>query len=243
MAHGQPDYGMYAQKSTIYGLSDMAELAVRLGSINSFDRRGEVVFLDSFEGGLTKWAPVTSISAVTVVQSQGAARSGGFAAKFTGSMVPETVGGIEHYEHYPVLSKLGAEASFTLEADLTYVEIESDLYNGSTYQRFRIRYHMGDQKLQYADSAGAWVDLATGVSIYGYLPLFHTLKVVGDAATGKYVRCLLDDQEYDLSGIACQAAASADVKHWRATVLADWLTVASASIYVDDVILTQNEPE
>jgi len=54
MAHGTPDWGVTASKKTIYSLHDMGELAVRLGSIVSFDRRGDVIFSDSFQNGLGK---------------------------------------------------------------------------------------------------------------------------------------------------------------------------------------------
>jgi len=82
MAHGQPDYGMYTLANTIYRLTDMGELAARLGSINTYDRRGDVIFLDSFESGLTAWSPSSACTGSDLVQSAKHARSGGFSAKF-----------------------------------------------------------------------------------------------------------------------------------------------------------------
>ena len=55
MAHGHPDYGGAAPLATVYTLQDLAELAARLGSIDVFDRRGNVLLLDDFESGIKKW--------------------------------------------------------------------------------------------------------------------------------------------------------------------------------------------
>jgi len=52
VAHGAPDWWGTEQTSTVHLVQDVGELAARLGSIVTFDRRGNVIWLTSFEDGL-----------------------------------------------------------------------------------------------------------------------------------------------------------------------------------------------
>ncbi|GAI56753.1 unnamed protein product, partial [marine sediment metagenome] len=80
MAHGQPDFGMYQIAKTIYRLADMGELAVRLGSIVTHDRRGDVIWMDNFDSGIAKWYQFASDDDGLVEWSAERSRSGGFSA-------------------------------------------------------------------------------------------------------------------------------------------------------------------
>ena len=55
MTHGVQDFGASSGQNSTYGLTDLGELAVRLGSPVSFDRRGDVVMMETFEDGLDAW--------------------------------------------------------------------------------------------------------------------------------------------------------------------------------------------
>ena len=56
MGHGYPDYGTQGPVSTVHSIQDLGELAVRLGSIVTFDRRGNVLWLDGFDSGIGAWS-------------------------------------------------------------------------------------------------------------------------------------------------------------------------------------------
>ncbi|GAH83946.1 unnamed protein product, partial [marine sediment metagenome] len=75
MPRGQPDFGMYASASTIGSVSDLAELAVRLGSINIFDRRGKVIDFDDFEDVRKGWE-FELLGGATAVRASTAPKSG-----------------------------------------------------------------------------------------------------------------------------------------------------------------------
>ena len=55
MPRGQADFGQYAVKEVSASISDMGEVAARLGSIDIYDKRGDVVFFDNFEGAFLRW--------------------------------------------------------------------------------------------------------------------------------------------------------------------------------------------
>ncbi|GAG01299.1 unnamed protein product, partial [marine sediment metagenome] len=50
--YDMPDDYKWLPGSTRFPLSDIGELAVRLGSLCSYDRRGEVIFIDDFGHGV-----------------------------------------------------------------------------------------------------------------------------------------------------------------------------------------------
>ena len=56
MAHGAPDWFGTTPQGMVHRVADLAELAARLGSPDVFDRRGNVLFMDSFENGQNNWS-------------------------------------------------------------------------------------------------------------------------------------------------------------------------------------------
>ena len=114
MAHGQPDFGLYAVKKTVSGLADLGELAVRLGSIITFDRRGDIVWFDDFEGDVFKWERDPSGVDAAIIVSPEAARNGAFSAKLTTGNLADDHATILHHLPYPVTSRVGFEISFTV---------------------------------------------------------------------------------------------------------------------------------
>ena len=55
MARSGPDWGLRGGKATVFPLTDMAELAARLRSIDVYDRAGDVIALDDFQSGIDQW--------------------------------------------------------------------------------------------------------------------------------------------------------------------------------------------
>ncbi|GAI63754.1 unnamed protein product [marine sediment metagenome] len=60
MPRGYPDYGVDEELGKVLMPTDIAETAARLGSINTYDRRGSVLFQDDFEAPVLKWIPNVS---------------------------------------------------------------------------------------------------------------------------------------------------------------------------------------
>ena len=80
MAHGTPDWGVTAGAVTTYQVTDLGELAVRLGSPISHDRRGDVIWWDDFECTLNKWQTVANGAGSSVALSDARARNGRYSA-------------------------------------------------------------------------------------------------------------------------------------------------------------------
>ncbi|GAH29279.1 unnamed protein product, partial [marine sediment metagenome] len=125
--HGKPDWGLQLKK-TVYTFDDLSELAVRLGSISQFDRRGDVIFQDSFEYGLGKWLLCGDKTGDEQILISKRSRSGGYCVKLTGGSEGSLYSAMYIHLAYPVLSKLGMECHFALEDDVDYLLFEMRLF-------------------------------------------------------------------------------------------------------------------
>lgn len=236
MVHGTPDWGL-KKKSTVYALDDMAELAVRLGSIVTFDRRGDVIFLDDFEDGIIRWSTTGVVSSSTTK-----ARSKALSAKLA---LTEDIGdtaGIQAQIANPVATATGFEFSWLADASVFFLESRVWLYDGSRITKFTITWNHSAKTLSVLDSDGATKVFATGVNIAAASHLFVPCKLVVDISAKKYVRFLMGPYTWLLSAYAGDDAGATTNTYLNLFVYADLLTGAAANIYIDDVILTQNEP-
>ena len=242
MAHGTPDWDVTAGAVTTYQLTDLGELAARLGSIVTFDRRGDLIWADDFERGLAKWDDFASGAGSSVALSTAAARNGRYSCLLTAGAAVDRYAQIQHFSPFFVLSRMGVEFSFRLPADIGHLRLTANMWDGVNNTRFSIKYDDAADTLYYEDSAGVYVSLATGLVLNTSATLFHTLKLVFDAATGMYVRAILNEDTYSLAGIAGPAAASATAPVFGVTIYLNGWALAASEAYVDDAILTQNEP-
>ena len=220
-----------------------AEVAARLGSISTFDRRGEVIWFDDFEDNIAKWTISYSAGAGTVALSNAAARNGAQSAKMvTGATTSDDII-ITRWLTYPFTkTKIGYEQSFCFQSVFTsYFQLSLLILTGSRYVLGSIRYNPITPTLEYQTTSGAWVSL-TAVSLAAANTLFHTMKLVIDPYSEKYVRLILDANVYDLSAISLYAMGSSLTASMSLAFTFATLSANSRACYVDDAIVTQNEP-
>lgn len=235
--------GGFVSGTGLYPLvGDLAELAARLGSINTFDRRGNVVWLDDFEGGVSGWHKVGAGTGNALDVSSKYARSGGYAARLTSGSEEGSSCRMERYFPYPVPGKIGFEISFTIDANTETIHIGFVGLDGTTYFWGAVRYYPDDDTLKYGNTGGTFTSFATGVDLLENDYYFHTAKLVIDVVTGKYVRFILDDAEYDLSEYDYYSDPLAETPYMFAGFQIFCEKDTNPVSYVDDAILTQNEP-
>ena len=242
MAHGYPDYGVAAPKVTVYSLQDMAELAARLGSINTFDRRGDVVWMDDFEHGIVKWHTSASGTGNNHEDSTEAARSGSHSLKLTAGSTADRYYLIDHYRPLPVTTRVGFEFSFALPSGAEYVYWACRFYTGAQQVFGYLRYIPNDNKIQYQNQAGTWVDVITSHKLSEATYLFNTVKVVVDYNTQEYIRILANARMASLAGLSLRTLSSAAGPYAVFEIMVQSFAGTNKIIYVDDVIITQNEP-
>jgi len=240
--HGTPDWWGESPTATVHQVTDMGELAVRLGSPVSYDRRGNVVWFDNFEDGLGKWYLSEVGTGADVALTGLSAVSGGYSAKLVGGSDGLMSAQLQRIFYAPVPGKVGLEMSFELRGAATVVELQAAHYDGVNYYQYYVRWVSATSDFEYQDSAGAWQDIDANKPLIAAAHAWHTMKVVFNTASGKYVRAMLDDEEYSLAGIGPQSAASAIEPTVRVRIYGYSDAGHNHYVLIDDVILTQNEP-
>jgi len=242
MPRGQRDFGGTSPTTTIAGVSDMGELAVRLGSPVTFDRRGDVILLDDFEDNINKWVQTHVGVGGAIALSNDTCKNGARSCKFTTGNVIGNACSIERYMSYPVSGRFGFEISFTYESNFSQWEWLLQLNDGAFYHLAEITYVDATGTLYYRDSTPADVAIVAGLSLYEVDELFHTIKLVVDFDNDKYIRLILNNTEYDLSAYSFEKKADATNQRLFTRVRAYTATAANNVMYLDDAIWTQNEP-
>lgn len=219
-----------------------AELAARLWSINTYDRRGNIVFMDNFDEPVLKWNPITVGDGSSIALSTLYSRVAGNSVKLAVGTGADFYAVIYKYLPLPLKTKLGVEASFTIPSNIDRLGITVDIYTGNEFHESGFFYSRTDELLYVNLAAGNHI-VDTAINPYASNYLFHNMKLVIDYDTNKYMRVLFDHKEYDISDVAYGVT----VPHpWGTSlVIALWAinnNVGTPVVYADDVICTQNEP-
>lgn len=241
MVHTLPDYSSKYKNTTLSNITDYAELAARLESIVTHDRRGNVVWLENFEHGINRWWVTGSGVGNSQTISATTSRSGDSSLKLvTGNTLAHQARARKLFQ-YPSLVKHGLEFSFTYGTDFDYMRVWFNIRDGADVHYIGLEIDNTNQRVEYWDDAGNWVP--TGITFTEVVawPMFVTVKIVADASTDLYTRLIFGEQEVDLSAHGLQVLPAPGAPY--IDVFFDMFSTAgnNATMYIDDIILTQNE--
>lgn len=242
MGHGGPDWGTGGQIATVYTLEDLSELAARLGSIVTFDRRGNIMWFDDFENTLMKWNSNQTMNGANLFQTAEAARSGSFSVKM---ITPTTIDAYTNLYRdlpLPVQSKIGLEFSYAMYLQIKYIYVKLFFYESDHLYEFALRFNRYNTTMAYLNSLGGYTDLAGTPSHQMLYHAWNTIKLVVDYEDKKYVRALLNEDSWDLEAIAPYELSYSGTPYLYLEARITNRATGAHYIYLDDVILTQNEP-
>lgn len=220
----------------------LAEVAAILTPCNRYDRRGDIIFWDSFENGLVGWGNIKFGTGAEVTHSARYSRNGAFSVKVAPGSVANDYALIFRFLPYSKLSTGGFEISFNYGSSISLAGIWYRLYDSTNYYEGRLEWDLPNTTLKYYDSEGNYQDLLTGLNTYTGPDLFHTLKLVIDWNTKKYVRGFFNEHEVDMSAYSLYSTASALAPHIKCFFSVISAGGASHPCWVDDAIITTNEP-
>lgn len=244
MVHGLPDWGLVGPKQATYGLDDLGELAARLDCPTVWDRRGDVIFQDSFEMGLGK------INIVEV--GAGAAHHITCQNVWHGDYALELIIGGEELLHQtqiawvmpqPSISNYGWEVWFSMAQNITYFVVGFILQRAPNFYNAGIRYDHVNKRLEYGDADGTWHLVTDNFDLYEYVKPVHYLKMVANWNTQEYMRVIADDMSYSLRGnyMPTGAWVGANYLEPLIQIIGSW--GHTPTITIDNLIFTENEPE
>jgi len=242
MPHGAPDFSNRQALSTIFAIFDLGEAVARLGSIVYFDRRGNVLLLEDFEAGLGRWGRVAGGGGVTPALSFTAVRSGQFSALLQTGAGAGSWSDMTLSVAYRTVGGLGVEFSFVSAASYALITLWFGLRTGTTLYRAGIRYNSVLDRLEYLDSANTWQVLDSGIKLDVGSMDIHTLKLVVDFSLATYKRVLLNALTYQMSTLALYSVSDIGAPRLDVEMRATAGIAQVERVYIDDVIITQNEP-
>lgn len=250
MPHGTPDWGLVGPKDTTYGLDDLAEAVARLGSPHLFDRRGDVLSITAWRHGLGEWEYTITGGGGAVCLATEHSRTGPYSIGLTAGNDPLLPTYLRLLLPYTVLSGYGLEFTFSESIFTAYHTSHIDIDDGADLWEFGLR---------------VW-RVTGNVAVWGYLvgtlpavnnwhvihtagPMVlidkprHTCKLVADASTQRYVRFILNDHTQDLSMYTLARAASVGNTEMMASIWHHAEALKNPISYIDNVVVTQNEPQ
>ena len=242
MVHGNPDWGISSTKSTIFRVDDVGEAAVRLGSIVSYDRRGDVLWFDDFEDGLVKVVASTNGTGAAITAHTTEAHRGAACVSLIGGSDGGAFASIVKHVPFPVLSAFGVEAHIRKVDSPLSIHIFADVFDGTLAHRFQMRLLTSGGLLQLSTDDTTFVTIADPVVLGQQASAFHAIKLVFDPRTNLYVRLLINDTERDISatGTTPDSSGTSGALVGGVGVISN--PVDNDELLVDDLIFTQNEP-
>ncbi len=242
MAHGTPDYGPTAALKTVYTALDFAELAARLGSPVTFDRRGNIIWFDDFSGSLCSWKRALSGAASSAEITNLHSRSGAFSVECITHPTANRSAGLTHTRAVPVLSRIGFELSFSMCDNNWQLELLTNLDTGTERHEANIVWDEPTRLLNYYGNDSLYHEFGPAIPLDYDLYCFNTLKIVLDYTTYKYVRAILNGVSIDMSAYTYRHLNIVASPNLHFSIVTRTQEAAVKTMYLDDVIITQNEP-
>ena len=242
MPHGTPDWGVDWAPRTVRGLDDLGEHAVRLGSPNYWDRRGDTLLAEDFDSGLGCWLAIPGGLGASVELESATAYHGVYSVKLTAGSAGVHDAVISYRHGLPFSSRLGIEFTFTLAAQTEYVRWRIGWHIGLDVYLAEVRYDRAAQTLDYRIGGAAWTIFAPTVDLYVAPKTWHTGKLVADFARFQFARFIMNGTEYPLENIPLYNYPAPAAEWMYFDVAHIGVLGNNPEIFVDCVILTQNEP-
>jgi len=242
MVHTLPDYTTKYRLTRFFANIDDAELAVRLGSPVTMDRRGSVVWYDPFETVFNKWAVNYSVGTGWTGLSHNTANHGDSSLLVRTPDDSNAITMLSKYMNSIKGERIGLEISWSSEDDYPRIGLGYYQYDGRNYTQGILWFYTQTDKMYIQDDTPTLVEIASNVGWAEELHAWYTMKFVVDITKGKYVRAIFNNDEYDISATNLTKTASANPDTLLLQLIV-WHTDNWAhDVYLDDFILTTDEP-
>jgi len=238
-----PDFGVSQLQTSKVFLSDMSELAVRLGSIHRFDRTGVIIFEEAFRNGIARWSQNSYPAGAFVVPVADYYSIVPYGALLATTIDSGSYSGMNTVLPIPYVSPMGFEwhMKFKDEIELCYFWVQ--LYTGTTQYRVVFRIDVEDSIVDIQNSGGTYTPVYTDTLYYGGTSPFHVFKVVVDFINEVHVRMVIDGVDIDLSMHPIWKDTEDDsVPRLYLYISNNPGTTVVNRVYLDNIIITMDEP-
>ncbi len=233
-------------RAGVHSVTDLGELAARLGALDVYDRRGDVIWMDACEDSITKrWTVTGSGAGYSAGQNWLYCKNGVSAyLLIAGSDADRYMLLTKLVSNAPATSKVGLEFSFAMDSNIEYLEVGMQCFDGAERYDYLARYTISTKILSFLNSQSEWEEIETlEYDLFVGPPGWHTWKLVIDTYEEQPERMLLDGWEFLLGDFSPASAADAGDPGLHLHIKAVSSSGNNGELYVDDILFTMNEPE
>lgn len=241
MAHGAPDYFNVNPMELFYSLSDLGELAARLGCPSKIDRRGKVIWYDDFTNGDGAWekdpAPAGGYIGTAIAPSL----SPGGALRLNAGTDRYAVASARVYLMPPLTARYGIEWSWTHSRWAVFQTMYITMVRNLRGYDFMVWYMpmTGQVFVQGTGTPSREVYVFSGGP--AYMSIYHNYKLVLDNEALSGVRLLIDGRYVDISDYRFSTYVSTYQDMLSVELSITNYTSGGNEMYVDNVIYTMGE--
>jgi len=237
-----PDFGISDTFQTKGIISDLGELASRLGAPNVFDRSGSVIWFEQFQYGLNSWLSVRTGAGITpayvaypYLYKPGAVK---LACDNSGAGTSQ----IQIILPIPYESGMGIEFAYHPVWPVTELEFYGELYTGTNRYVFDVQFKLSIGEINVYTTGPVYQNIYTDALTYHLPSVYNITKVVLDLENKCYSRVMFN--KYDISAKGIPLVTNASVTRPRLTLLMRLENTAlqAEACYIDNVIFTLDEP-
>lgn len=248
---GLPDYSTAAPignvpQGFVNSVSDIGELAARMGGPDIYDRRGNVIFVDNFEDGINNYTYALGAGAGSAaVWTHEQSASGGYCLKLYGGLGTAS-SFTRQWATLNMDSNMGLEVSIAMPAFPNFPQLLTIMvvYNdGTTQHNAGARFDNTLGQAFYYNSAGLWVLGNQGAFIPTGGTVFSNLKAVLNLKKNKYVRLMFNQNNINIDYLYSQSLPFLSIPYAYVTVTAQSSPGINSYAYFDNIIITVNEPD
>jgi len=241
MPRSYPDWSNVRREVTYILREDLAELAARLGSVNVYDRRGNIVWWDDFGRGMGAWFTATSGTGAAVALSTTYPHWPPFCLALTAGSTGKGYATVIRSLAPLASGRLGAEACVAFPTDWSTFDFFLQVADGTLRYQANITLSLEDQKIYYEDEDSNLVELDDLPDMVSEDGAYHHLKTVANFTDHLWIRFMLDGQSYEIPTVPLQYGTDAGYPHIDLEITLYARSGENDYCLLDGVILTQDE--
>jgi len=242
MPHGAPDGYQYQLQGGKDILADLGELAARIDAHDVWDRRGQVVWHDRFESGLSAWRVGGGGTGNTIYVTAVDTEFGPYALVLVAGSDAGKNAQVFKYFPVPEINKWGLELGLALTTTFNYFSISLSRTHDEVKQQAYVIIDHDLGAIRIIEAGGGYITLGTIGDPVGSYKLYQQIKVVADFDTKKYVRVLYNDTEYDVSAYDLYESPDLDIDNQKTVLNIAGRTGSNDTATLGHVIITVGEP-
>lgn len=237
-----PDFGASVSEGRTAHITDLAELAVRLGGLNWFDRMGTVLIQEGFECGITNWAHTYWPEGANPLSSARFYSTVPYSANLITTDQNGSYSGMTRSFPFPYISHFGFELHFKTIVAFKYLHWNLHFYDG-TYKHFvGVRINYASSQLELINLVGDYEKIADLDIKIGENSPFHVVKATIDLEHDRYVRLMLDENDYNVRDIGILKVANTSSPYLYMVVYLAAVASTVNQVWIDNIIFTTDEP-